>query len=319
MTIEQLRHFIAVAECKSFSSAAAKTHITQPSLSLSISRLESEIGFSLFERSKYGAFLTDNGRPILNKAIEILGLVGELTSLAEQQNNDKQTNITICTISTLSLVLPGVVEKLKNEFPNAHVQIIESGNRIPRDMLISESADIGLISKRYPIDESMIFKPIINDRMIACVPKDSYLAQQKIVRYADLAAWPLAMPIPEFSRAESNDTSGLDMTGHILTEFEKRGIEPIVSISTRQSRLTRVLGAQTGCIYFQPTILNLSDPAILSGEYVSRPLETKIACCYGILYLKSHKKSASFKYILGIIEEEMRSCFQLNNKNVRLD
>lgn len=197
------------------------------------------------------------------------------------------------------------------------MQIIESGNRAPKDMVTANKADFALISKRYPIDDSLNFKQIISDRMIVCVPVSSYLAQLDVVRFSDLAEWPLAMPLAEFSENEASSFVGRDMASQIRVEFEKRGIEPKVFISTQQSRLTRILGAESNCAYFQPTMLNASDPALNSGNYVSKELETVIPCIYGILYLKSHPshpKTAPFRFTLKVLEEELFNAFESEPK-----
>src|SRR5882757_9531625 len=72
MKLQQLRFFVAVADERGFSRAAEKLHIAQPSLSVQIKALESEIGARLFERDKHRVFLTQAGKRFQEHARAIL-------------------------------------------------------------------------------------------------------------------------------------------------------------------------------------------------------------------------------------------------------
>jgi len=73
MTIQQCRYVLEIARCGSFSEAAKQLFIAQPSLSLSVKTLETELGIRLFERSGNGVFLTDDGAEFLKYATRICG------------------------------------------------------------------------------------------------------------------------------------------------------------------------------------------------------------------------------------------------------
>ena len=74
MKLRQLQFFIAVAEELSFSRAAIKLHVAQPSLSTQIKVLEEEVGARLFERDKRHVFLTQAGKRFQQHARSILSL-----------------------------------------------------------------------------------------------------------------------------------------------------------------------------------------------------------------------------------------------------
>ncbi len=72
MEMHQLRYFVAVAQTSSFSRAAERCHVSQPSLSQQIQKLERGLKHQLFERLGRRVVLTDAGRPLLARAKAIL-------------------------------------------------------------------------------------------------------------------------------------------------------------------------------------------------------------------------------------------------------
>ena len=80
MELRQLRYFCAVAETNSFSRAATRTHVSQPSLSQQVQKLEQELGVRLFDRLGRTVRLTEPGRAFLPRARNILHEVEEASS-----------------------------------------------------------------------------------------------------------------------------------------------------------------------------------------------------------------------------------------------
>src|SRR5260370_22406067 len=75
MELHQLRYFVAVAEAQSFSRAAERCFVSQPSLSQQVSKLERSLGQRLFDRLGRRVVLTDAGRLLLDRASSILAAV----------------------------------------------------------------------------------------------------------------------------------------------------------------------------------------------------------------------------------------------------
>src|SRR5688572_26238642 len=77
MELHQLRYFVAVAQGGNFSRAAERCHVSQPSLSQQILKLERQLGQPLFSRLGRRAVLTDAGRLLLDRAMTILANVDD--------------------------------------------------------------------------------------------------------------------------------------------------------------------------------------------------------------------------------------------------
>ena len=72
MTIIQLKYMLLVAEHKNFTTAANKSFVTQPTLSIQIQKLEEELGTKIFNRNTKPVLLTEIGKKLFNKHKELL-------------------------------------------------------------------------------------------------------------------------------------------------------------------------------------------------------------------------------------------------------
>src|SRR5687767_213130 len=110
MELNQLRYFAKVAELGNFTRAAEACHVSQPSLSQQIAKLEYELGHPLFERLGRGVRLTDAGRQFRDRAVAILGLVAEArTGIADEPDAGRVVVGAIPTIAPY--FLPAVLTR----------------------------------------------------------------------------------------------------------------------------------------------------------------------------------------------------------------
>src|SRR5580698_2166492 len=102
MELHQLRYFCAVAETGSFSRAAEQCHVSQPSLSQQILKLEDELGERLFDRMKREVKLTSHGEAFLRRAIHILHEVDAAKREAVEAKDLLRGTITIGVLPTIA-------------------------------------------------------------------------------------------------------------------------------------------------------------------------------------------------------------------------
>ena len=105
MTIVQLEYLLAIYRHKSFSKAAKKSFVTQPTLSMQIQNLENELDIILFDRSKKPIQATDQGIRFIKQAERILDEVVEMEALALELKNDLSGNLRMGIIPTVSSFL----------------------------------------------------------------------------------------------------------------------------------------------------------------------------------------------------------------------
>src|SRR6201981_2950657 len=117
MELHQLRYFCAVAETGSFSRAAEQSHVSQPSLSQQIRKLEDELGARLFDRLGRSVRLTAIGQTFLPRAPPVLRALEDARGDLAQQENSMRGTISVGVIPTVApYLLPPHLTKFSRKF-----------------------------------------------------------------------------------------------------------------------------------------------------------------------------------------------------------
>lgn len=95
MDVRQLTYFTEVAKQQSFTKAAHKLHVTQPTISKMVRQLESELGTTLLDRSSKHVQLTDAGDVVFERAIQIIQMVDEVHLALEDMEHLKTGHLTL--------------------------------------------------------------------------------------------------------------------------------------------------------------------------------------------------------------------------------
>lgn len=190
--LRQLKYFLAVAECQSFTRGAEKVAVSQPSLSIQIAALEDELGAPLFDRLGRHVALTEAGRLLQDHAQRVM----RETELAAQSIHDltgaEQGCLVVGSISTVnSYLIPPLVCRFKQRFPRVHLQIRAQTSTTIEEELLANRMDVGLC-----------LLPIANERLIAhrlltetltLVASPGFRMVGRRVRMRELAHLPLVL------------------------------------------------------------------------------------------------------------------------------
>src|SRR5262249_14694530 len=155
MEMHQLRYFVAVAQTGSFSRAAERCHVSQPSLSQQIQKLERSLRQKLFDRMGRRVLLTDAGRPLLDRAQAILETVDDADRRLRDADEYQGGRLCIGAIPTIApyllpLVLPGFLKK----FPQVELTIEEDVTPHLLATLVAGDLDLALVA--LPINDDPI-------------------------------------------------------------------------------------------------------------------------------------------------------------------
>ena len=129
MNIDQIRYFLEIANCKKISQAAENLYISQSSLNASITKLEDELGYKLFTRSKKGMELTDDGKEILKQAETIMEYIYGWKRLGKDNAEDNPTRVLAPPIIR-SMVVNDVVSKTYELYGMKSAIYTEEGHHI---------------------------------------------------------------------------------------------------------------------------------------------------------------------------------------------
>lgn len=185
MELHPLRVFLTVANEKSFSRAAEKLLRTQPAISLSIQRLESELNEKLIDRSAKDLLLTDAGQIVAEYARRYENLQGDLENAIAELRDKSAGRLTVGANESSTLYLLDHIERYRRKFPKIKVQIRRSlSSRIPSE-LIDGDLELGILTYD-PEDERVVTTVIYTDHLSFIVAPSHRLADREEVSITEL-------------------------------------------------------------------------------------------------------------------------------------
>jgi LysR family hydrogen peroxide-inducible transcriptional activator len=193
MELHQLRYFCAVAETGSFSRAAEQSHISQPSLSQQILKLEDELGARLFDRLGRSVRLTELGKTFLPRARTVLRELEAARGDVVEGKEFIGGPITVGVIPTVApYFLPSRLTAFSRKFPEVRVTIVEEITPILLDRLRAGTIDVAILALPLRGHEFEAV-PLLTERLFAALPKKHKLTSQRSLSLKDLRAEPFLL------------------------------------------------------------------------------------------------------------------------------
>ena len=186
MEIHQLRYFVAVADRGGMREAARACHVTQPSLSKQVHKLEAELGQRLFDRSRRGATLTDAGRALLPRAKALLGELSTTLDAVRAEVDAEPARLRIGAIPTMApYLLPDLIRGLKRRGRDRAIEFHEDLTERLLDAVAECRLDLAIVST--PIDDERVEREIVGaEPLLVAVPAGDALASGEGVSLAQL-------------------------------------------------------------------------------------------------------------------------------------
>jgi len=289
MELHQLRYFVAVAETGSFTRAAEREGVTQPTLSEQILRLESKgkgIGRQLFDRLGRKVVLTDAGNVLLSHAQSILAAMGE----AERAVRDSSEGgrLRVGAIPTVApFLLPIAVTRFHKAHPTVKLQLKEDlPARLLADLL-SGDLDIGLMA--LPIrDERLHVEKLFTEPLVMALPPKHPLASKAEVKLADVVDEP-------FILLDDVHCFG----DQVLSFCHRGGLEPRVVCQGEQIVTLLAMVAANQGVSVVPEMAAVADVA-KSCVYrpLGKPAPTRTLCA---VWHKQRYRPASLRAFVDVV------------------
>lgn len=147
MTLTELKYLITLEEERHFGRAADKCHVSQPTLSVAIKRLEEELGVIIFERNKNTLQLTPIGEKVVVQAQEVLNQAAMVLEIAQEGKNQLNSPLRLGAIYTLGpYLLPHLIPLLQQSTPEMPLYIEEGYTAVLRRKLRSGELDAILVA-----------------------------------------------------------------------------------------------------------------------------------------------------------------------------
>lgn len=287
-----IRHFLAVAQHRSFVLAAIEEGLTQPALSKSIKILEDQVGIRLFERTRNGVQLTPAGDVMLKHAKLIVAENKHAIEAISAASQGLYSQIIVgCSPTITETLLPRATYNFLKRVPGAKLQVTTGLN----DELISGlrrgEIDVVFGALPNPASDEFISEVLHIDPVSVIAKSDHPLTRQPTVRLKDLLPFPWVMLGP--------NVHGRD---RFNAPFIEAGVSlPTVQIESNSAPYIRALVARSDFLSYLPQEL-----AFESG----RPDEITTLRIRGITWDReiaaTHRRRGSLSQAAQILIEEMR-------------
>jgi LysR family cyn operon transcriptional activator len=217
--LRHLRYFLAVAEANHFTRAAAKMHVTQPTLSHQIRQLEGQLNLPLFDRIGRRVKLTAAGELLLPHARRVVRELEAAQAALGELHGLKRGELKVGIVQTVNAcVIPEIVASFSAAHPGIHITCAELAVDDIEAGLESGRLDLGisfLPATRRQLDGEKLF----TEELVAVVSTDHPLAGRRQLRVRDLATQPLVLLAPKYCTRQLIDRA-----------FAKAGVQPDVRV-----------------------------------------------------------------------------------------
>lgn len=186
MTLTQLSYVVAVDRYRHFATAAEKSYVTQPTLSMQIHKLEDELGITIFDRSKSPVVPTEIGEKIIEEAKEILKQSKHIEDLASLTEDELHGTFRIGIIPTIApYLLPLFLRKFTEKYPKVRLVFEEVVTDELLQLLDQDYLDVGIIAT--PVEQGNVFEEdLYYEPFIGYVSKEHPLAKKEKLSVDDL-------------------------------------------------------------------------------------------------------------------------------------
>ena len=204
MDFDQLKTFLEVSRQKSFSRAAEKLYVTQPSISAQIRSLETYLGHRLFERGGGKVMLTASGRVFEPFAEDCLSRLNHVRlTLADLERLPRGSLTVSANDSTALYVLPNFFRKFQKQYSRVSLNIVRAERTKTLELVLAREVEFGVVS--LPVKDLRLHVEIIHkDELVLVVPIAHPLSSAGSISLQQVAKYGLLVP-KQGRRRESID------------------------------------------------------------------------------------------------------------------
>ena len=190
VSMRQLQAFVALADQRSFTRAAAQCHLSQPAFSALIGQLETALGLRLFDRSTRHVAPTPEGLEFEASARRVLAEFDAALAGVSEQRALRRGRVSIALLPSLAAGwLPGILRDYRAAHPGVEIAVADVLSEPCVELVRQGQADFALAAVRADTQE-LRAEPFCSDDFHLVCPADHPLARQREIRPRDVAAYP---------------------------------------------------------------------------------------------------------------------------------
>ena len=192
MLLLQLKYFLAVAKYEHITKAAEQLHIPQPSLPQSMSRLEKELGVSLFEHRSRNIVLSEAGKRLVEMITPVIEVMDSLPRRLKETEQNRKKTIHLNIRAASSIITDGIIS-YKMLHPDIHFQVSQNEDPDGCDLCITSQISAGsgerpeTAMRPGECREERPVKKILEENFFLAVPAESPYARRTGINLAETA------------------------------------------------------------------------------------------------------------------------------------
>lgn len=302
MDFRQLQYMLKVAEEKSFSKAAQKLYIAQPSLSQYIQKLENQLGVQLFDRSTSPLQLTYAGELYAETAKRILDLNEQLLQQMEDIADLKKGRLIIGLSHFRSTyIMPRVLPIFHKNFPEIEIVLVEGVSSALVNFALNGTTDISLMA--LPVQKELFsYEPVFTEELLLAVPQNHPLC--KSIKEDQLSQH----MYPKIHLSDLKNETFIMLKPHqkiheiSVSLCRQAGFKPKILIESESIDAAHALTAAGMGITFVPDILTLSSKTPENPVYFSLDGQSSTRTIT-VAYRKGRYLSKAAREFINLLKE----------------
>jgi DNA-binding transcriptional LysR family regulator len=273
MTVElrHIRYFLAVAEERHFTRAAAKVGIGQPPLSQQIKDLEGEVGTALFRRLAHGAELTEAGKAFL-AGVKEMPLIAERATMAARRASRGETGslcVGFTSSATFNVVVPSTIRAFRRAYPDVDLTLEEANTALLIPRLREGTLDVVFLRPGAAGTEELQLRRLSEDPIVVALHKRHPAAALKEIDLASLKDDPFLL-FPREIAPTLYDT--------IVGACRKAGFEPIIrQFAPHITSIVNLVAAELGVSLVPASMMQLRVMGIVYRQIAGQSPTTRLA------------------------------------------
>ena len=259
MTLTELKYIVAVARERHFGKAAEACHVSQPTLSVAVKKLEEELELKLFERSANEVTVTPLGQEVVRQAQSVLEQAANIREIARRGKDPLAGALRLGVIYTIApYLLPELVKNVILRTPQMPLMLQENFTVKLLEMLRTGEIDCAILAEPFP-DTGLAMAPLYDEPFVAAVPSSHALAQHATLTAEQLKSETMLLlgtghcfrdhvleVCPEFARFSSNaegirksfEGSSLETIKHMVAAGMGVTLVPRLSVPKAELKTT---------------------------------------------------------------------------------
>ncbi len=304
MTLTQLEYLLAVEKYGSFTEAANKCFVTQPTLSMQIQKLEEELGVIIFRREKQPIVPTEIGKKIIQQAKQILKEKERLHVILQVERGEFAGTLRIAVIPTISsYLIPMFLSNFTKKYPNVELVIDE----VTTDEVISglekNNFDLGIIALRSN-NGNLLTETLYYEPFVAFLPPDHKLIKKDKINIEDLNVNDFLL-LKEghclreqiLSVCKSNKYDWIEKSNKVV--FESGNLDTIIKLVEQKFGMTLLP-------YLTLQYIKEKKKLNLIRKFNNPVPKREVGFIYTDTFVKTHLLKALKEEILKVIPDELK-------------